>query len=282
MAPPRAIPVRYEFVGLQNAMNTTSGRTPTAVLVLSGPPNANPLPERVKARVPLVEIRFDLFPQDEWSGLPRLVRRSFPSAKLLATLRLDRDGGRWPDLASRTIALKRLTDLHRWDFIDVEDDSPERERMIGLVREAGAGLVLSRHAFDPRGPEETTDTIAHMLRTASKEGAAVAKWAVRLEEPAATLPGLLRQISEQPDDAPTPAIFPMGPLSEAGRVAAALASGGWGYAHDGSGPAAPGQLSWPTFSALLGSLPRPGRELSGWLKSVEGAVELALSPLEGR
>jgi 3-dehydroquinate dehydratase len=163
--------------------------------------------------------------------------------------------------------------------VDVEDDSPERDEMIALVHGSGAGLVLSRHAFDPRGSEEAADTITHMQRTALRDRAAVAKWAVRLEDPEGTLPGLLRQVSGFPDNGPVPAIFPMGPASEAGRVAASLASGGWGYAHDGSGPAAPGQLSWPVFSALLGSLPGPGQELSSWLHSVAGAVDLALAPV---
>lgn len=262
-------------------MNTAPGRSPIAVLVLTGHPSANPLPARVKARVGLVEIRFDLFAPDEWAGLPRAVHKAFPAAKLLATVRLDRDGGRWPDITSRLPALRRLLDLHRWDYVDVEDDSPERDEMIALVHGAGAGLVLSRHAFDPRGSEEAADTIAHMQRTAVREKAAVAKWAARLEDPEGTLPGLLRQVSGFPDDGPAPAIFPMGAASEAGRVAAALAGRGWGYAHDGSGPAAPGQLSWPVFSALLGSLPGPGHDLSSWVRSVEGAVDLALAPVGG-
>lgn len=257
-------------------MNNANGRAPQAVLVLAGPPSANPLPERTRSRVPIVEARLDLFPRDSWPSLPREIRRAFPRARLLATLRLDRDGGRWPDVASRLDALRSLLDLHRWDWVDVEDDSPERDAMIAMVHAAKAGLVLSRHAFTSVGAEEVCDTIGHLQRAADSEGAAVAKWAVRLEDPESTLPGMLRQISA-PGNGPIPAIFPMGPCSEAGRVAAALSSGGWGYAHDGSGPAAPGQIAWPVFEALLGSIPPPGGDVSSWLDSVGRTVDLALS-----
>lgn len=261
-------------------MNTEHARAPIAVLVLAGSPSSLPLQERARSRVPLVEVRFDLFEQDRWSGLPRETRKAFPHAKLLATLRLDRDGGRWPDVTSRLDALRRIVDLHRWDFLDIEDDAPEREELLAIARRSRAGIVLSRHAFVPQNAEEASDTIAHMLRTATSEGAAVAKWAARLEDLEGTLPEFLLQVAAAAPDGPVPAIFPMGALSEAGRVAAALASGGWGYAHDGSGPAAPGQLSWPVFEALLGSLPPPpGQDLSGWTKSVAGAVELALAPV---
>lgn len=260
-------------------MSNLVERAPLAVLVLAGPPSANPLPARAKARVPLVEARFDLFPEDAWPTLPREIRRAFPAAKLLATLRLDRDGGRWPDVASRLDAFRRILDLHRWDFVDVEDDSPERDAMLALARSARAEIVLSRHAFVPQNAEEATDTIAHMLCTAAAENVAVAKWAARLEDSDGTLPGFLRQISSLPADGPVPAIFPMGALSEAGRVAAAIASGGWGYAHDGSGPAAPGQLSWPVFDALLASLPPAGQDPSAWFAALSRAVELALSPV---
>ena len=261
-------------------MNTEHARAPLAVLVLSGPPSSLPLQERARSRVPLVEVRFDLFEPDRWASLPRETRKSFPRAKLLATLRLDRDGGRWPDAASRKDALRRIVDLHRWDFLDIEDDAPEREELLEVARGSGAGIVLSRHAFVPQNAEEASDTIAHMLRVAAAEGAAVAKWAARLEDVDGTLPGFLRQVAAAAPGGPVPAIFPMGPLSETGRVAAALAAGGWGYAHDGSGPAAPGQLSWPVFEALLGSLPAPaGQDLSNWLRSVSGAVELALAPV---
>lgn len=261
-------------------MNTEHARAPLAVLVLTGPPSSLPMPERARARVPLVEVRFDLFEADRWNTLPRETRKAFPRAKLLATLRLDRDGGRWPDAASRKDALRRVVDLHRWDYLDIEDDAPEREELLRVARQSGAGIVLSRHAFVPQNAEEASDTIAHMLRTAAAEGAAVAKWAARLEDLDGTLPGFLRQVAAAAPDGPVPAIFPMGPLSETGRVAAALASGGWGYAHDGSGPAAPGQLSWPVFEALLGSLPAPaGQDLSAWTNSVAGAVELALAPV---
>jgi|GEM_PF-1351219 len=259
-------------------MNSTSNRAPQAVLVLTGPPSANLLPARAKARVRILEVRLDLFAQDLWPSLPREIRRAFPNAKLLATLRLDRDGGRWPDASSRLDALRRILDLHRWDFVDVEDDSPERESMLALVRESNAGIVLSRHAFIPQSAEEVADAIPRLFQAAISEKAVVAKWAVRLDDLDGTLPGLLRQISSPSQESPIPAIFPMGARSETGRVAAALTSGGWGYAHDGSGPAAPGQIAWPIFEALLGSLPPPGDDARAWLSSVGRAVDLAISP----
>lgn len=260
-------------------MNAATGRSPLAVLVLAGPPSTNPLPARAKTRVGLVEVRLDLSPADGWTTLVRETRRAFPGAKLLATIRLQRDGGRWPDDATRLPALRRALDLHRWDFVDVEDDAPEREAMLSLVRTTKAGIVLSRHSFVPQDAETVSDTIPRLFAAARDAKAAVAKWAVRLDDPDDALPGLLRQISSPDPDGPVPAIFPMGACSEAGRVAAALASSGWGYAHDGSGPAAPGQIAWPVFEALLGSLPPPGDDLPSWLASVGRAVDLALAEI---
>lgn len=260
-------------------MHNASGRSPLAVLVLAGPPSTNPLPARAKARVELVEARLDLVREEDWPAFPREIRRAFPRAKLLATIRLQRDGGRWPDDATRLPALQRALDLHRWDFVDVEDDSPERDAMIAAVHATKAGLVLSRHAFAPQDAETVSDMIPRLVAAASAEKAAVAKWAVRLDDLDGALPGVLRQISAFAGDGPIPAIFPMGACSETGRVAAALASAGWGYAHDGSGPAAPGQISWPVFEALLGSLPPPGDDIHAWLSSVGRAVDLAFAEL---
>jgi len=250
---------------------------PIAVLTLSGKPQELPLTPAAKRRVRLVEIRLDLLDPDAWGIRAREAERAFPSARLIGTLRLEKDGGRWSDTASRGEAVASALALRRWDYWDVEDDSPERDEILGLlkVKAPGTRIVLSRHSFEPVDPPTMIEQATKVRDNAIRLGAETAKWAGRTFDPDEAGPELLRWLSLW--DAPaTPAIFLMGYGSEAWRVAASRISGGWGYAHDGSGAVAPGQLPWTVFDALIGSLP-PSPEWNGnWFRGVEAAVALAM------
>lgn len=250
---------------------------PTVVLTLAGRPQDLPLTPAARRRVRVVEVRLDLVDPAQWTARAREAERSFPSARLLATIRLERDGGRWPDASSRVEAFSTALAARRWDYVDVEDDSEERDVLVGVLRAKAPAtrLVLSRHAFEPVDAERMLEEVAAVGKRAAELGAEVAKWAGRALDPAEAGPELLRWLSgwEGPAE---PAFFLMGMGSEAWRVAAARLSNGWGYAHDGSGAVAPGQLPWTVFDALVGSLP-PCLEWDGkWFQGVESAVALAL------
>lgn len=250
---------------------------PIAVLTLSGKPQELPLTPAAKRRVRLVEIRLDLLDPGEWGIRAREAERAFPSARLIGTVRLEKDGGRWVDGKSRHQAVAAALALRRWDHWDVEDDCSERDDLLELLKSKSpwTRIVLSRHSFEPVDPVAMLEQVAAVRDNAVRLGAETAKWAGRALDPDEAGPELLRWLSLW--DAPaTPAIFLMGFGSEPWRVAASRLSGGWGYAHDGSGAVAPGQLPWTVFDALVGSLP-PCREWDGnWFRGVESAVALAM------
>lgn len=250
---------------------------PTAVLTLSGRPQDLPLTPAAKRRVRLVEIRLDLAEPSVWATRAKEAERAFPSARLLGTIRLEKDGGRWPDAKSRTEALATALSVRRWDYWDVEDDNDERDALLGILRAKSpqTRIVLSRHSFLALDVPAMLEQIAAFGLDANRLGADVAKWAGRCLDPDEAGPELLRWLSLWQGPA-VPAFFPMGIGSEAWRVAAALLSGGWGYAHDGSGAVAPGQLPWTVFDALLGSLPSSGKWDKNWFQGVASAVALAM------
>jgi 3-dehydroquinate dehydratase len=250
---------------------------PIAVLTLSGKPQELPLTPAARRRVRLVEVRLDLVDSREWGTRAREAERAFPSARLIGTLRLEKDGGRWADGMSRGEAIASALALRRWDYWDLEDDSPERDGLHALLtqRSPWTRLVLSRHSFTPLDPPAMLEQVAAVRDNAVGLGAEIAKWAGRSLDPDEAGPELLRLLSLW--DAPaTPAVFLMGTGSEAWRVAASRMSGGWGYAHDGSGAVAPGQLPWTVFDALIGSLPPCRAWDESWFRGVESAVALAM------
>lgn len=254
-----------------------SFQDPIAVLTLSGRPQELPLTPAAKRRVRLVEIRLDLLDPSQWAARAKEAERAFPSARLIGTLRLGRDGGRWPDGSSRHEAIASALALRRWDYWDLEDDSGERDDLHALLKERSpwSRVILSRHSFEPVDVAEMIGQTTAVRDNATRLGAEIAKWAGRCLDADEAGPELLRWLSLW-DVPATPAIFPMGAGNEAWRVAASRLSGGWGYAHDGSGAVAPGQLPWTVFDALIGSLP-PIREWDGnWFRGVEAAVALAM------
>ncbi len=249
---------------------------PVAVLTLSGKPQDRPRPPAARRRVRLVEIRLDLTDPANWGARAREAERAFPAARLIGTLRRERDGGRWPDAASRLETLTEALVLRRWDYWDLEDDGPERDALCAVLREKApwTRLLLSRHSFEPVDPPAMLAQLELVRDSARRLGAEVAKWAGRGLDPDESGPELLRWLSQWSDPA-VPAMFLMGTGSEPWRVAAARLSGGWGYAHDGSGAVAPGQLAWPVFDALIGSVPDRREWDAGWFQGVASAVALA-------
>lgn len=250
---------------------------PIAVLTLSRKPQELTLTPAAKRRVRLVEIRLDLLDPSQWASRAKEAERAFPSARLLATLRLEKDGGRWPDTKARSEAFREALGLRRWDYIDIEDDSDERDALLALAKAVSPStrIVLSRHSFSPLDADAMLEQVRAVSESAERNGAEVAKWAGLALDPDESGPELLRWLSTR-GGAAVPAFFLMGAGSEPWRVAASRLSGGWGYAHDGSGAVAPGQLPWTVFDALLGSVPPCEEWDRNWFAGVRSAVALAL------
>jgi 3-dehydroquinate dehydratase type I len=250
---------------------------PTAVLALANSPRSLPLSPAARRRVRMAEVRLDLVEPDQWDARVREAERAFPAARLLATLRLERDGGRWPDGSPRTDALDRALSIRGWHALDLESDAPDLEELLAVARRRAPGLrlVLSRHSFRAMDRDELERGSSRLAEMADDLGAAVAKWSVVVSDLDELGPDLVRILSMWNARA-IPSIFPMGLGAEPWRVACALVGGGWGYGHDGVGAVAPGQLPWQVFDALLGSLPRSDRWDPAWFSGLQGATALAL------
>ena len=251
---------------------------PTAVLALAGVPSQLPLSPSVRRRVRRVEIRLDLVDDPaDWVHRLREAERAFPSARMLATVRLSCDGGRWPSGADRARALDAVLGVPGWDAVDLESNAPDLQDLLEVVRRRAPDLrrVVSRHSFVAVPAEEAADQVAAVRARGRELGGHVAKWAGVLDDLDDSCPALARILSawEGPD---IPAVFPMGLGAEPWRVACAVLGGGWGYGHDGTGAVAPGQLSWRTLDALLGGVPSSDRWDPDWFEGVRSATGLAL------
>ena len=65
-----------------------------------------------------LEIRYDFFPEKEWPALSRRVKKIAPGAMQVGTIRLERDGGRFPDKDA-------YSRIPLWSKILAEGDVPE-------------------------------------------------------------------------------------------------------------------------------------------------------------
>jgi len=254
-----------------------SASDPTAVLALAGSPRDIPISPTVRRRARLVEIRLDLVEPKLWAHRIREVERAFPAARLLATLRLERDGGRWPNDKDRILPWDEILSIPGWYALDLEADALDLDELLALVRRRAPQLrlVLSRHSFRPVDGAQLQEQIEGVRRRADELGAHVAKWAGLLDDMDQCGPDLVRILAAW-DAKALPAVFPMGMGAEPWRVACALVPGGWGYGHDGTGAVAPGQLPWQVFDALLGSIPISDRWDERWFQGVRAATDLAL------
>lgn len=252
-------------------------RRPTAVLTLVAPPASVPFGPAVRRRVRLCEVRLDRFDEAKWAETAAAAEREFPAAARIATIRLRADGGSWPDDRPRVEALRRALSLSAWRYVDLEAGHPEFASLAAVVAEVSptTDLVVSRHDFAPVGPDALREALRGVREAALEAGAAVAKWAGNLLDAQACRRVLLDFAVEFRTCRPQLAVFAMGEESRATRVAAPLLCGGWSYAHDGTGPAAPGQIAFPVLEALLGSLPGSDAPDDSWAASVEHAVEIA-------
>jgi 3-dehydroquinate dehydratase type I len=251
---------------------------PMAVLALAGSPSELPLNPAVRRRVRRVEIRLDLVDDPtRWTSRLREAERAFPSARMLATLRLDSDGGSWPAGADRVRALEPVIGDRGWDCVDLEADAPDLADLVALLERKAPDLrrVVSRHSFRAVSTEEALEQIEGVRARARELRGAVAKWAGSFLDTDESCPELARLLALW-DGPGVPAVFPMGTGAEPWRVACAVVGGGWAYGHDGTGAVAPGQLAWRVLDALVGAVPRTDRWDPEWFEGVRRATALAL------
>ncbi len=202
-----------------------------------------------------VELRADglepgLIPDAVRAFHDEKTRRGF-TGPVVFTVRLQRDGGAWPDAgaASRN-ALWTSLPPHTCDWVDLEIEEVSRPGRIPpptftAVRAAGAKILLSHHAFAYEEASSWEAMLADM-RTFTPDGV---KFAVMPD--AAQVPVLLdfaRRVATEFDGS---CVLGMGAGGAVTRVLGPLLGCPLTYAFLGEGAVAPGQLSVAVMTAFF-------------------------------
>lgn len=126
----------------------------------------------------VLELRYDLFPELEWSALAARVRQLKPETVLLATIRLKRDGGAFEnDLAPRRRALweSLLEEPECADWFDMERESlADAEVLRAKMRARKVKLLLSHHDFSGIPAESELTRFAGDCKRVGADGFKVA------------------------------------------------------------------------------------------------------------
>ena len=122
-----------------------------------------------------LEVRVDLFPREVLSpetlgGKLREVRR-VARRPILLTIRLRREGGRWPFSEIKRLSLYQSL-MSRVDAVDVEGSSEIAPDVVRFAKKLGRWAVLSHHDFEKTPSDGALRRIAKRF---ARSGAAVLK-----------------------------------------------------------------------------------------------------------
>jgi 3-dehydroquinate dehydratase-1 len=205
-------------------------------------------------------------------------RRSGRDLPLLLTLRLERDGGRWPDVeAGGRVGLWRMLgegggELPA-DWIDVELEEAGRvgAGILSALASAGIRILISHHDFRSCPPLDDLRRMLREMRDFSPDGV---KFAVTCRDRAEVL-RLIAFAGEVAASTPWSGVFSMGATGRPTRMLAPLLGCPFAYGHL-SGPAvAPGLIEASRLKSLL-SVPAPsGADPETLLKWAEGRLQEA-------
>lgn len=101
---------------------------------------------------PILEIRYDLFPNTkEWPELISRIKAWAPKAKIIATIRLERDGGKWPEKDSKkreALWSAILNASQAPDWIDLEwAELEDYMELMAKAQEKDVKVLASHHDF---------------------------------------------------------------------------------------------------------------------------------------
>jgi 3-dehydroquinate dehydratase-1 len=191
----------------------------------------------------LVELRLGEIPADApWEEPCR--RLSMGGRPVLATLRNNREGGKWEDEDPARLEIFRRA-LGCCAAVDVEWQSALRDQVLTLAREAGKPVVCSYHDFSRTPP---LHPLLDLAKSIAQRPAVVVKLALRVNGPEDMV--TLRTLLHDPFPAPR-CVIGMGELASSTRV---------DFAREGScltygwldAPTAPGQPSCEELMRQLG------------------------------
>lgn len=227
------------------------------------------------AECDLAEFRADLFDSRAIPEAYRALRaerdRRGLSFGILATLRLKRDGGAWPDAEAdrragiwEELAAGGPGSAPEWFDLEIEEIAALAPAARDALARSGAGILLSHHDFSGcPSPARLRALLDDMLAFRP----AGVKFAVTCRS-AAEVGALMAFAREAAGASPSAAVFSMGPIGRASRILAPALGCRLAYGFLTGAPVAPGLFSahdlgrrLDEFSASLpGDLLAPGAE----------------------
>jgi 3-dehydroquinate dehydratase I len=203
----------------------------------------------------VLEIRYDLFPdRDSWPDLARRAKTVHPSAILLGTIRLERDGGALPDSfgGRRMPFWEKIIDAdERPDWLDLErfalaDYASLRPRCAC----AGMKIIVSEHDFKGIPGIEELSASADECARLKADGFKIAA----MSSSAGDCACLYAFIERRFKDFEWLSVFAMGDTGRASRLWSLACGANLTYASI-TEAAAPGQIPVARMKSLLKNLP---------------------------
>lgn len=217
---------------------------------------------------PILEIRYDLFPNTkEWPELIARIKAWAPKAKVIATIRLERDGGKWPEKDSKkreTLWNAILDASQAPDWIDLEwAELEDYMELMAKAQEKRVKVLASHHDFQGIPSASVLEkAIEHALYWHA-DGFKIAAMPKQLDDC-----GVLYALSK--NHASRFAWFSAFAMGETGTVSRIYSFAcGANLSYGALGAAvAPGQISMPTLKSLVAKLNEESTEadVRKWLK----------------
>lgn len=125
-----------------------------------------------------IEIRYDFFDESEWPSLSERVRHVVDNKIQIGTIRLQRDGGKFPDARAveRLDLWKRiLLGKQVPEWLDLERDClSDFKALNDMAYSIGVGLIISEHNFVRIPTDMELETFAADVKRVGAQGLKIA------------------------------------------------------------------------------------------------------------
>lgn len=247
----------------------------------------DPLAWEALATCDLAEFRGDTFLGEEAdaSALSQILREFREEAarrfgrvpETMFTLRLERDGGCWPDdrSAERGAVWNALVEWEgprpcEWVDLEVEELPNIPQSLLDLFEAAGVRVLVSHHNFENSYPMSELRQLLRMMLAARPAGV---KFALTCNTRAEILE-LLAFAREVAHESSWGSVFSMGKPGRVTRVLSPLLGCPFTYGFLTGGAVAPGQLSAADLWAFFASAPfTPANDLETLLRWAENRLQ---------
>lgn len=223
---------------------------------------------------PILEIRYDLFPfRKDWGKVLTHIKELAPKARIIATIRLERDGGKWPDVNARgrTEAWQEMIHAELVpDWMDVEWEYLEDEmELMAEAQERKIKILASHHDFKGIPSKKALEDAVKLAKHWHTDGFKIAATS-RTEGDCQALYDLAK---EHADDFSWFSAFAMGKTGMASRLFSLCCGANITYGSFGAA-VAPGQIPMNVMMKLVAQLDESSKEkdVESWLRA-EGLLK---------